>query len=63
MRSPATGTVAMAPAAMMAKPSLLEACVRVQRSPRPSSGQQGAACAASAWRTPGGAKLHGQAAQ
>eukprot|EP00969_Alexandrium_andersonii_P224310 9906653-Alexandrium_andersonii.AAC.1 len=46
-----TGTLAMTPAAVMAKPSLQEAFV--QGSPWPSSGQRGSACAAraSAWRT------------
>eukprot|EP00969_Alexandrium_andersonii_P314162 13878768-Alexandrium_andersonii.AAC.1 len=43
----ATGTMAVIPATMMAKPSLLGAFVR--RSPWPSSGQRGSACAASAW--------------
>eukprot|EP00969_Alexandrium_andersonii_P048157 2113352-Alexandrium_andersonii.AAC.1 len=44
----------------MAKPSLLEAFLR--GSPWPSPGQRGSACAASAWRTCGGAEVHVQAA-
>eukprot|EP00969_Alexandrium_andersonii_P352955 15438798-Alexandrium_andersonii.AAC.1 len=49
----ATGTLATTPAAMMAKPSLLEALVR--GSPWPTSGRRGSAWAASAWRTCRGA--------
>eukprot|EP00969_Alexandrium_andersonii_P320516 14161145-Alexandrium_andersonii.AAC.1 len=46
----AMGTIATTPAAMMAKPSLLEAFVR--GSPWPSLGLQGSACAAAcAWCT------------
>eukprot|EP00969_Alexandrium_andersonii_P314767 13905295-Alexandrium_andersonii.AAC.1 len=43
----------------MAPPSLLLGSLR--GSPWPSSGQRGSACAASAWRTCGGAELHVQA--
>eukprot|EP00969_Alexandrium_andersonii_P216135 9546893-Alexandrium_andersonii.AAC.1 len=61
MQSPAVPTMAMGalartPPAMMAKPSLLLGHCE-------SSGQRGSACAASAWRTRGGAELHAQAAQ
>eukprot|EP00969_Alexandrium_andersonii_P276525 12222572-Alexandrium_andersonii.AAC.1 len=42
----------------MASPSLLLASLRGP--PRPSSGQRGSACAASTWRTCGGAELHVQ---
>eukprot|EP00969_Alexandrium_andersonii_P257507 11385322-Alexandrium_andersonii.AAC.1 len=57
----ATGTLAMTPAAMMAMPSLLRVFVRWF--PWPSSGQRNSACAASAWRTCGGAEARVQAAQ
>eukprot|EP00969_Alexandrium_andersonii_P027483 1199215-Alexandrium_andersonii.AAC.1 len=57
----ATGTLAMTPAAFMVKPSFLGAFVRM--SPWSSLGQWVAACAASDWRTRGGAGLHVQAAQ
>eukprot|EP00969_Alexandrium_andersonii_P188037 8308979-Alexandrium_andersonii.AAC.1 len=52
----ATEIIATAPAPMMAKPSLPQAFV--PGTPWPSSGQRGSACAASAWRTCGGAELH-----
>eukprot|EP00969_Alexandrium_andersonii_P294842 13032414-Alexandrium_andersonii.AAC.1 len=46
---------------MMAKPSLMEMFVRGP--PWPSAGQRSSACAASAWRTCGGAELHVQCGQ
>eukprot|EP00969_Alexandrium_andersonii_P298697 13204607-Alexandrium_andersonii.AAC.1 len=52
------GTLALTPATMMAKPSLMEVFVR--RPPWPSSGQRGSACAANAWCTCGGAEVHAQ---
>eukprot|EP00969_Alexandrium_andersonii_P224229 9902485-Alexandrium_andersonii.AAC.1 len=51
----ATGALAGNPSTMMAMLSLLEAFVRGP--PWPSSGQRSSACAASAWRTCGGARL------
>eukprot|EP00969_Alexandrium_andersonii_P268180 11850719-Alexandrium_andersonii.AAC.1 len=52
----ATGTLARTPPARMASPSLLLGSL--PGSLRPSSGQRGSACAASAWRTCGAAELH-----
>eukprot|EP00969_Alexandrium_andersonii_P234986 10375422-Alexandrium_andersonii.AAC.1 len=48
----ATGTVAIAPSGMMARPSFPEALVR--RSPWPPPGQGGSACAAVSRCTRGG---------
>eukprot|EP00969_Alexandrium_andersonii_P290987 12862975-Alexandrium_andersonii.AAC.1 len=57
----ATGATARAPPATMASPSLLLGPSR--RSPWPSSGQRGYACAASAWRRRDGARVHMQVAR